>query len=175
MCDSSFSRVIIVASSAAALVFGAPTSASGDDLVPQAVEHRALTLAGEPLWQAMDEVSALFTQTTPQGRGPAPKGRNDAMLWGGIGLATVGAVVTAWGLAPYSEAYCVRDDFCPEMVIVGNVSRLALDGECTPKTHLSELFWTGVGMAALGSTFAIMGASASVQPGAMKISKTVTF
>ena len=175
MCDSSFRRVIALALGAAALVFGAPTSASGDDLVPRAGEHRALTLGGQPLRQAMDEASALFTQTTPQGRGPAPKGRNHVMFWGGIGLATIGAALTAWGLAPYAEAFCFSDNFGPEMVIVGNGSRLALDGECTPKTHLSGMFWTGVGMAALGSTFAVMGASVSVQPGAVRISKTLTF
>ena len=175
MCYSSFHRAITVALGAAALAFGAPTSASGDDLVPRVGGYRALTLGGQPLRQTMDEASALFTQTTPQGRGPAPKERNQVMFWGGIGLATFGAALTAWGLTPYSEANCFREGFGPEMVEVGNGSRLALDGECTPKTHLSGLFWTGVGMAALGSTFAVMGASVSVQPGAVRISKTLTF
>ena len=175
MCYSSFRRVITVALSAAALVFGAPTSASGDELVPPAVEHRALTLGGQPLWQAMGETSTLFAQTTPQGRGPAPRGRNHGLYWGGIALAGVGAWLTLWGLEPYAEVACVQEGNGPLEVFTRNGTRLALEGECTPRRHLDGQFWTGVGMLALGSTFAIMGASASVQPGAMRISKTLTF
>ncbi len=61
------------------------------------------------------------------------------------------------------------------MVTTGNETRLAREGECTPTRHLSGMFWTGVGVAALGTTFAIMGASASVQPGAVRISRTSVF
>lgn len=159
------------------LVFSAVTSALAGEPASGRSEGRALTLDGHSLAAALHDSSRWATLAGGQAPSRPSRGPNHVMLWGGIALAAFGGLLAVADSEPRTDAACSRlGEDGPDMVtLLGGDTRLALEGECDLKRHWSGTFWTGIGIAALGSTFAVLGASVSVQPGRIRISRVFSF